>query len=151
DGTAQRGGELGWFAEEDYIEEYSKATFGVKTTGIINQLVETEYEFHIINVTELRQIFSYKLETIDMVLLPSDVTRNDIFRNADFFASNSKNAKEFRSNAEQEGYRIISAHGISPNARNINNLTGAREVVRWAFTDAGVGDVSEIFELDNAY
>src|SRR5690606_33867663 len=79
------------------------------------------------------------------------VTRNDIFRNADFFASNSKNAKEFRSNAEQEGYRIISAHGISPNARNINNLTGAREVVRWAFTDAGVGDVSEIFELDNAY
>ncbi|HLT07390.1 MAG TPA: SurA N-terminal domain-containing protein [Cyclobacteriaceae bacterium] len=151
DGTAQRGGDLGWFAEEDFIEEFSKATFAVKTTGIINQLVETEYGFHIINVTELPQTLSYKLATIELELLPSDVTRNDIFRNADFFASNSKNAKEFRSNAEQEGYRIISAHGISPNARNINNLTGAREVVRWAFTDAGVGDVSEIFELDNAY
>src|SRR5690606_30873719 len=151
DGTAQRGGDLGWFAEEDFIEEFSKATFAVKTTGIINQLVETEYGFHIINVTELPQTLSYKLATIELELLPSDVTRNDIFRNADFFASNSKNAKEFRSNAEQEGYRIISAHGISPYARDINNLTGAREVVRWAFTDAGVGDVSEIFELDNAY
>lgn len=151
DGTAQRGGDLGWFAEEDFIEEFSKATFAVKAIGIINQLVETEYGFHIINVTELPQTLSYKLVTIELELLPSDVTRNDIFRNADFFASNSKNAKEFRSNAEQEGYRIISAHGISPNARNINNLTGAREVVRWAFTDAGVGDVSEIFELDNAY
>src|SRR5690606_28518828 len=151
DGTAQRGGDLGWFAEEDFIEEFSKATFAVKAIGSINHLVEREYGFHIINVTELPQTLPYKIVTIELELIPRDVSRNDIFRNADFFASNSKNAKEFRSNAEQEGYRIISAHGISPNERNINNLTGAREVVRWAFTDAGVGDVSEIFELDNAY
>src|SRR5690606_21518221 len=51
----------------------------------------------------------------------------------------------------KEGYRLINVSGLSPNARNINNLTGAREVVRWAFTDAAVGDVSEIFELDEAY
>jgi peptidyl-prolyl cis-trans isomerase D len=151
DGTAQRGGDLGWFAREDFIEEFSDATFGVNATGVINRLVETEYGFHIINVTELPQNQTYKLASIELELLPSDVTRNDIFRNADFFASNSKNANEFRANAEKEGYRIISVNGLSPNARNINNLTGAREVVRWAFTDASVGDVSEIFELDEAY
>ena len=27
DGTAQRGGDLGWFASEDFIEEFSEATF----------------------------------------------------------------------------------------------------------------------------
>ena len=151
DGTAQRGGDLGWFAREDFIEEFSDATFTANATGVINRLVETEYGFHVINVTELPQTQAYKLATIELELLPSDVTRNDIFRNADFFASNSKNAREFRENAEKEGYRIINVNGLSPNARNINNLTGAREVVRWAFTDASVGDVSEIFELDEAY
>src|SRR5690606_24001683 len=151
DGTAQRGGDLGWFASEDFIEEFSNATFSANATGVINRLVETEYGYHIINVTELPQTTTYKLASIELELLPSDVTRNDIFRNADFFASNSSNASEFRSNAEKEGYRVINVSGLSPNARNINNLTGAREVVRWAFTDASVGDVSEIFELDNAY
>jgi peptidyl-prolyl cis-trans isomerase D len=151
DGTAQRGGDLGWFAREDFIEEFSEVTFSASTTGVIDRLVETEYGFHIIDVTELPQNLTYKLASIELELLPSDVTRNDIFRNADFFASNSSNASEFRANAEKEGYRIINVNGLSPNARNINNLTGAREVVRWAFTDASVGDVSEIFELDDAY
>src|SRR5690606_1192845 len=48
-------------------------------------------------------------------------------------------------------YRIQTINDLAPNARNVNNLTGAREVVRWAFTEASVGDVSEIFEVDNAY
>src|SRR5690554_4203984 len=151
DGTAQLGGDLGWFAEEDFIEEFSTAVFSVNSTGLINRLVETEYGYHIIDVTELPQTLTYKLAIVELELLPSDVTRNEIFRNADFFASSSSNANEFRENAEREGYRIMSANSVNPNARNLNNLSGAREVVRWAFTDASVGDVSEIFELDNAY
>jgi len=151
DGTAQQGGDLGWFAQQDFIEEFSDATFNAKSTGIIGNVIETEYGFHIINVTELPQTLTYKLAAIELELLPSDVTRNEIYRNADFFASSSSNAKEFRENAEKENYRVINVNNLSPNARNLNNLSGAREVVRWAFTDASVGDVSEIFELDNAY
>src|SRR5690606_33990412 len=118
---------------------------------IINELVETEYGYHIINVTELPRSLTYKLATIELELLPSNVTRNEIYRNADFFASSSSNANEFRENAEKENYRVITANDINANARSLNNLTGAREVVRWAFTDASVGEVSPIFELDEAY
>lgn len=151
DGTAQRGGDLGWFAQEDFIEEFSEATFSVDSPGIINRVIETEYGFHIINVTELPQTLTYKLATIELALLPSDVTRNEIFRNADFFASSSSNASEFKENAEKENYRIITANDVTSNARSLNNLAGAREVIRWAFTDASVGNVSPIFELDSAY
>lgn len=151
DGTAQRGGDLGWFAQEDFIEEFSEATFSVDSPGIINRVIETEYGFHIINVTELPQTLTYKLATIELALLPSDVTRNEIFRNADFFASSSSNASEFKENAEKENYRITTANDVTSNARSLNNLAGAREVIRWAFTDASVGDVSPIFELDSAY
>jgi peptidyl-prolyl cis-trans isomerase D len=84
-------------------------------------------------------------------LIPSDATRNDIFRQADSFSANSTNAKEFQANAEAEGFRIIQANGVGAFSRNLNNQTNAREIIRWAFNDASVGKVSQVFELDNTY
>src|SRR5690606_25505694 len=114
DGTAQRGGDLGWFAEEDFMEEFSEVTFNATSTGIVDDLVETEYGYHIVNVTELPQTLTYKLATIELELLPSDVTRNEIFRNADFFASSSSNADEFRENAQKENYSIQTVNDLTP-------------------------------------
>jgi peptidyl-prolyl cis-trans isomerase D len=151
DGTSQRGGDLGWFAKADFVEEFANVSFAAKSTGLINRLVETEYGFHIISVTDLPQTETYKIATIELELGPSDATRNDVFRKADFFAANTGNAKEFSANAEKEGYRIIQANNVDAFARNLNNLQNAREVIRWAFNDASVGKVSEVFELDNTY
>jgi peptidyl-prolyl cis-trans isomerase D len=151
DGTAQRGGDLGWFAKADFVEEFANESFAAKSTGLINRLVETEYGFHIISVTELPQTETYKIATIELELGPSDATRNDVFRKADFFAANTGNAKEFAANAEKEGYRIIQANNVDAFARNLNNLQNAREVIRWAFNDASAGKVSSVFELDNTY
>ncbi|EKB47556.1 peptidylprolyl isomerase [Cecembia lonarensis] len=151
DGTAQRGGDLGWFAKEDFVEEFAEAAFAVRTTGLINRLVETEYGFHIIDITELPRRETHKIAVLELDLIPSDATRNDVFRNADFFAASASNAKEFAGNAEKEGYRIIQANNVGAFDRNLNNLQGAREVIRWAFNDASVGKVSEVFELDNTY
>ncbi|WP_215226463.1 peptidylprolyl isomerase [Echinicola shivajiensis] len=151
DGTAQRGGDLGWFAKADFVEPFAEAVFAAKSTGLINKVVETEYGYHIISVTELPKTETVKLAVLELELGPSDATRNEIFRNADYFAANSGNADEFKTNAEEEGYRVMSAAELTTNARTINNLTGAREVVRWAFNDASIGSVSQVFELENAY
>lgn len=151
DGTAQRGGDLGWFAKADFVEEFANVSFAAKSTGLINRLVETEYGFHIISITELPDAKSYKIATIELELGPSDATRNDVFRKADYFAANTGNAKEFVANAEKEGYRIIQANNVDAFARNLNNLQNAREVIRWAFNDASEGKVSSVFELDNSY
>lgn len=151
DGTAQRGGDLGWFAKEDFVEEFAEVAFSVRSVGLINRLVETEYGYHIIEVTEMPRSETYKIATLELELIPSDATRNDIFRRADFFAANSSNARQFAENAEKEGYRIIQANNVGAFDRNLNNLQGAREVIRWAFNDASVGKVSQVFELDNSY
>jgi peptidyl-prolyl cis-trans isomerase D len=151
DGTAQRGGDLGWFAKEDFVDEFADVSFAQRNTGLINRLVETEYGYHIISVTDLPKTETYKIATIERELIASDATRNDVYRNADFFATNAGNANEFRQNAEKEGYRIIQANNVDAFARNLNNLTNAREVIRWAFNDASEGKVSPVFELDNAY
>jgi peptidyl-prolyl cis-trans isomerase D len=151
DGTAQRGGDLGWFAKADFVDEFANVSFAVRNTGLINRLVETEYGYHIIEVTELPKSQTYKIATLELELIPSDATRNDIFRKADFYAANSGNMNEFTENAEKEGYRIIQANNVGAFDRNLNNLQGAREVIRWAFNDASEGKVSSVFELDNSY
>jgi peptidyl-prolyl cis-trans isomerase D len=151
DGTSQRGGDLGWFFKDDFVTEFADAVFGARSLGVINKPVETEYGYHIIKVTELAQNVTQKLAVLELELIASDVTRNDIFRNADFFAANSDNATSFEENAATENYQVLTAINVGANARTLNNMSGAREVIRWAFNEAGVGKVSDVFELDDAY
>ncbi|UZD21686.1 peptidylprolyl isomerase [Algoriphagus halophytocola] len=151
DGTAQTGGDLGWFAKEDFVEEFANAAYGARATGLLPNLVETEYGYHIIKVTEMPKSTYTKVAIVELELVASDATRNEAFRNADSFAAEAGNRNEFTENAEASNYRVLQATNIDASARNINNLQNAREVIRWAFTDASEGEVSPVFELDNAY
>lgn len=151
DATSQRGGDLGWFFREDFVTEFADAVFDANSVGVIDELVETEYGFHIIKVTELPQTLTRKLAVLERELIASDITRNDIFRNADYFAANSTNANTFEANAEKENYQVMAANGVGATARSLNNMGGAREIIRWAFNDASIGTVSQVFELDDAY
>lgn len=151
DGTAQNGGDLGWFAKADFVEPFANAAYAAKSTGVLPNLVETEYGYHIIEVTELPQSSYTKLAVLELELVASDMTRNEAFRNADSFAAESGNRNQFTENATDKNYRILQANNVDASSRNINNIANAREVVIWAFGDASVGQVSPVFELDNSY
>lgn len=151
DGTAQNGGNLGWFAKADFVEPFANATYAAKSTGLLNELVETEYGFHIIEVTEMPKTNYTKIATIELELVASDLTRNEAFRNADTFAAEVGNRTEFTKKAETSEYKIIQANNLDANSRNINNIQNAREIVRWAFAEASKEEVSSVFELDNSY
>lgn len=152
DGTAQTGGDLGWFAKEDFVTEFANAAYAAKSTGLLADLVETEYGYHIVKVTEMPKSTYTKVASLEVELVASDATRNEAFRNADAFAADAGNRNEFTENATAENYRILQANNVDANARNINNLQNAREVIRWAFADdTSTGEVSTVFELDNAY
>jgi peptidyl-prolyl cis-trans isomerase D len=114
-------------------------------------VVENEYGFHIIEVTEMPKATYTKIATIELELVASDATRNEAFRNADTFAAEAGNRGQFTEKAEAAGFRIIQANNLEASSRNINNIQNAREVVRWAFAEASEQEVSPVFELDNAY
>lgn len=151
DGTAQNGGDLGWFAKADFVEPFANATYAARSKGLLPNLVETEYGYHIIQVTELPATSYTKLAILELELVASDLTRNEAFRNADAFVAESGNRNEFTENATEKGIRIIQANNVDPTSRNLNNLTDARQVVIWAFSEAAVGEVSTVFELNDAY
>ena len=151
DGTSQTGGDLGYFAKADFVEPFANAVFAAKSTGLLNDLVETDYGFHIIEVTGMPLTQYTKLAVLELELIASDATRNEAFRNADAFAAESGNRNEFKENAAAQGYRVLEASNIDATSRNLNNLQNAREVIRWAFTEASEDEVSTVFELDNSY
>lgn len=51
-GSAERGGELGFFSKEAMVPEFSKAAFAMKPNTISEELVQTSYGYHIIKVTD---------------------------------------------------------------------------------------------------
>ncbi|MFT4401587.1 peptidylprolyl isomerase [Bacillus sp. SW14] len=53
DSTASNGGDLGWFAKDGMVEEFSKAAFKLKTDEVSDP-VKSQYGYHIIKKTEER-------------------------------------------------------------------------------------------------
>jgi len=149
--SATRGGDLGWFKEGAMVDEFNAAVFAKNGTGVINRVVKTQYGYHIINVTEEKTAKTYKIATIYRDILPSESTRDNLYRQADLFAASNVNYSEFTASANEEGYRVRSSGKMSPNQTTIGTLGSSRPIVRWAFTDASVGQVSEVFETDNYF
>jgi len=151
DGSASVGGDLGWFDENRMVNPFSNAVFSATREGLINRVIESEFGYHLIDVTGLKTNKMFKIATIEREIIPSDLTRDEAFRKADYFASRSVNFEEFERNAATDSLTIQDAEDIGISDRSIAGLGDARGVIRWAFTDASVGEVSEVFELDNQY
>ena len=151
DGTATRGGDLGWFAEGRMVEPFENAVFAATRTGLINRLIETEFGYHIIDVTGLKTNISYKVATIERDIVPSDDTRNEIFREASLFVSNAQDLDSFEDNAKEQDLPVARVPKVRKNDRRISVLANARGIVTWLYNTAGVGEVSDVFELDDNY
>lgn len=151
DGSSAQGGDLGWFPEGRMVEPFEKAVFERSQTGLINQLIKTDYGFHIITITAAPTRQAYKVAAVERELYPSDQTRDEAFREADLFATDVDDFDSFTAEAAQDSLDIQAAEDVANNAQSVPGLTDARQIVRWAYTDASIGDVSEVYELEDAY
>ena len=150
-GSAINGGDLGWFTSGQMVKPFNDAVFSATKKGIIPRVVESQFGYHIIDVTEVPTFTKYKVATVGLNITASDETRDEAFRKADYFAGTSSNLNDFTTNAEKEGYAILDADNIEPNDQNIARMGKARQVVGWLFRDASEGEVSQVFELDDQY
>ena len=153
DGTAQNGGDLGWFDENRMVEEFADAVFSRNSTGLINTPVETQFGYHVIEVTEAPQRTYYTIAKIDAPIEPSEATIDNVYRNAgQLLAQGQDNLLALEKAASAAGLPILAANNILPSADRFNSIREARDVVRWAFNDASEGDVAnQIFSVKDAF
>jgi peptidyl-prolyl cis-trans isomerase D len=153
DGTASQGGDLGWFREKSMVPEFDKAVFGAKGTGLQPNVVETQFGYHIVKVTEPKTTRSYKVATVSRSIGASDETREEAYRKAMELANNTNTAEEFTANLAKDKTLVKSEAKVRQNDRYVNTLANARELVRWAFSkDVAVGSVSkEPFEINDQF
>ncbi|ARS37089.1 peptidylprolyl isomerase [Pontibacter actiniarum] len=153
DGTASRGGDLGWFPEGQMVPAFEKAIFNSNGTGLLPNLVETEYGYHIVKVTEPKTNNTYKVASVVRTIEPSETTRDAAYAIADELAGTSSSTEEFRENVAQNKSLVKEeSANIGKNQVLVNNLANARELVRWTYAkDSEVGDVSPVYEINDQF
>ena len=154
DGTAQQGGDLGYFKNNgSMVKPFENAIFGFSGTGLLANIVETDYGYHIVKVTEAKTNTRYKLAAINRNIAPSQSTMDEVLRKADAFAAANDTKDKFEA-ALKKDKTLIMLRGdkIPEGAKGFSNLQNAGEVVRWAFNDdTKIGDISKVFSVDNQF
>ncbi len=153
-GSARLEGVLGWISEdENYVQPYKDAAFGASTEGLIQRPVESTFGYHIIRIDHAKTNKAFKVASVVRDVTPLENTRNVAFRKADNFRAKVKEAgvDGFNTQANADSLTVYNGLKIDKNAKAINTLREARNVVTWLYRDATVGTVSGLFEVDGNY
>lgn len=151
DGTRTRGGDLGWFSKGAMVKEFESAVFNASKTGLLSDVVETQYGYHIIDVTDTKTFRAYKLAVVDRQITPSDATINEAFRKAEDFAADLSSIDAFEARAKELGLTVIDGRNVKAGDTRVGNLSDARPLVQWLFRDASRNKVSQVFDLQDEH
>ncbi|MHA4742508.1 peptidylprolyl isomerase [Dyadobacter sp. MSC1_007] len=153
-GSAQRGGDLGYFQNNGaMVKPFEEAVFSATAPGLIPRLVESQFGFHIIKVTAPKSNTLYRIAAIGKTIAPSQATRDEAYRKADEFANTVKTKEQFEEAVKKNKALVLAtANRIPESATNVNAIQNAREIVRWAFNkDTEPSNVSPVFETEEQY
>ncbi len=149
-GSAIKGGDLGWFSEGAMVDEFNEACF-ISNRGDLS-VVTSQFGVHLIEVTKIsRKVKKVKIAYIDRVVEPSTETFNSFYSQAAQFAGGILNeGANFDTLITKNNLVKRSDNKVTINKQAIAGLPNSREMVRWMNT-AEVGAVSEVFQFDNSY
>ena len=136
--TKNRGGDLGFFQEGQMAQEFFNFV-DKNRVGKIG-LVETEFGFHIIKVTDKDDLAM--IADVANEAIASDQTANEVFRRASTFEMESNDTNDFNSTSKKYNYEVRPVKNINSLEENMPGLFNQRQIVRWAFEDdTKIGDI----------
>ena len=153
-GSAQLGGDLGWFKEGMMVKPFSDACFFGKPHKLM--VVETRFGYHIIEVLQQsKKVKKLEVGFIVRNIEPSSATYNQIYSQASRFAGVNNTYKKFIDDIKKNNLEKHVAV-VGKNDENIPGLESARPFIRAAYKtdkDKIILDVNNqaVFELGDKF
>jgi len=144
-------GDLDWFADGMMVFPFNEACIkGKKGDKVV---VETDFGFHVIHITDLTTpLKKARVAIIQRELVPSTDTYQFIYSQANKFAVENKTIDLFEKAVVELGKPKRIADNIKIMDNNIVGLSSPREIVRWAYDEkTDVNSISRIFEIDDKF
>src|SRR3989337_3316858 len=108
------------------VNPFEAAVFGATRPGLLNNVGETDFGYHIIEVTDVKNNTAYQVAIVERQISPSDATLNEAFRKAEAFASDLSDLNDFEKRTKEQGLGVIDAKNILAGDRRIGTLGEAR-------------------------
>ena len=144
DSSAQQGGDLGYFQPNQMVKPFNDFVFN-NPVGKIG-LVETEFGYHIINVTDKQD--AIRLATVAQKIDPSEATINEVYTKATKFEMDAA-GKDFAAVAKAANLTVNPVVKAKPMDEAFGTAGNQRSIVKWAYSDdTKIGDVKR-FEVVN--
>lgn len=144
-GSATKGGDLGSFAPGAMVPEFNDAVFNGAPGSMYT--VTTQFGVHLIKVGKLiykTNEMKYKVAFIGEAIIPSEATQNAMEDKVNAILEKTKTLDDLSKEAKGD-MKIEIAGGLKQNDFTLGTLGSSqttRDIIKWAFDDAEVGQVS---------
>ena len=144
DSSSQQGGDLGYFGPNQMVKPFNDFVFS-SPIGKVG-LVETDFGFHIIKVTDKQD--GIRLATVAQKVEASEATSNDVFTKATQFEIDA-NEKDFAKTAAAMKLTVAPPVTVKAMDEAFGPLGNQRSIVSWAFEDGTKVGAVKRFEVAN--
>ena len=154
-GSAQLGGDLGWFPEGRMVLPFNNVCFSAKKGDIVT--AETTFGIHIIEIIDQsRSTRKYNIGIVDRKIIPGSTTNQRIYSEASQFAGTNNTYEKFNQAVAEKGLNKRIANDITPKQKTLPGLNNARGLIISLFQTEETQIVLDnnqqaVFEIDDKY
>lgn len=149
-GSAEKGGFYDWFAYNRMVPSFRDFVFEGKKGDM--GVVKSPFGFHVIKIDGQKNFQSVvKLATYGRKIVASETTENAVFQDAETFALELANGKNFDEAVKEKSLTSLPAVGIKSLDENVPGVGNERQIVSWAFDKETEEGSYKRFDIDGGY
>ena len=131
------GGEVGWVREIDLVQagpDVAQKIFSIPS-GTVSKLNMPGQQSLVFVEEKTKPVEKYKLAVVNMPVIVSDKTQNNIDNELNQLVSNPDIKSNFVQLAQEKGYSVMPSQTIAATDHLLGQIQGSRQVINWAINE----------------